>query len=148
MNNELMNEQTQQGNETATENAGEQGRTFTQDELNQIVSDRLARDRERHAAQLDAREQQLVAREKDFEIVQRRAVAYDTLAAAGLPSCADALLDFSSDEALTASLERTKKVVEELHHAWELKRATGRVPKRYDGPTADPDSDLRRAFKI
>lgn len=38
-------------------------KTFTQDELNRIVSDRLARDRDKRTAELDEREKELKRRE-------------------------------------------------------------------------------------
>lgn len=60
------NEATQeQNNATRAETSGQdQGRTFTQEEVNAIVRDRLAREREKNAPQTDEREQEISAREK------------------------------------------------------------------------------------
>ena len=60
------NEATQeQNNATRAETSGQdQGRTFTQEEVNAIVRDRLAREREKAAPQTDEREQEISAREK------------------------------------------------------------------------------------
>ena len=51
------------------------GRTFTQDEVNKIVSDRLAREREKQTQQtaLDEREKALREREQAFEAKEARA---------------------------------------------------------------------------
>lgn len=49
MNDEKNTEQQQPTTPTGEEKAGEKGRMFTQDEVNRIVSDRLARERERLA---------------------------------------------------------------------------------------------------
>lgn len=60
-----VNEATQeQNNATQAEISGqEQGRTFTQEEVNAIVRDRLAREREKTVPQIDEREQEISARE-------------------------------------------------------------------------------------
>ncbi len=59
--NEAAQEQT---NATRAETSGQdQGRTFTQEEVNAIVRDRLAREREKAAPQTDEREQEISARE-------------------------------------------------------------------------------------
>ena len=55
----------EQNNATRAETSGQdQGRTFTQDEVNAIVRDRLAREREKANPQTDEREQEISAREK------------------------------------------------------------------------------------
>lgn len=68
-----MNENTQQTNTPTPEETG--GKTFTQDEVNKIVSDRLTREREKQAQQaaIDEREKALEAREKAFEAKAARA---------------------------------------------------------------------------
>lgn len=61
--NKDKNVQTQQ-DAAAAEQSGEQGRTFTQDEVNQIVSDRLARERaKREESPQEIKEKELSARE-------------------------------------------------------------------------------------
>ena len=59
------NEATQeQNNATRAEISGQQqGRTFTQEEVNAIVRDRLTREREKAAPQTDEREKEISARE-------------------------------------------------------------------------------------
>lgn len=67
-----MNENTQQTTPTPE---AEGGRLFTQDEVNRIVSDRLAREREKQTQQtaLDEREKALREREQALEAKEARA---------------------------------------------------------------------------
>ena len=58
MNTENMN---QNADPASTQGAGE--KTFTQDDVNRIVQDRLAKDRERASKELGEREQELAQRE-------------------------------------------------------------------------------------
>jgi len=68
-----MNENTQQTTTQPLEGTG--GKMFTQDEVNKIVSDRLAREREKQTQQtaLDEREKALREREQAFEAKEARA---------------------------------------------------------------------------
>lgn len=63
------NEATQeQNNATRAEILGqEQGRTFTQEEVNAIIRERLAREREKSVPQTDEREQKISARESRLD---------------------------------------------------------------------------------
>ena len=69
------NEQQAQQNATPADNGGDQGRMFTQDEVNKIVSDRLARERakgepspqELKEKELSARENRIACREYIIE---------------------------------------------------------------------------------
>ena len=60
MNTENMN-QNQNTDLSVNQGAGE--KTFTQDDVNRIVSDRLAKDREKASKELNEREQELAQRE-------------------------------------------------------------------------------------
>lgn len=70
---ENTNQNTQQTTTPAPEGTG--GKLFTQDEVNKIVSDRLAREREKLTQQtaLDEREKALREREQAFEAKEARA---------------------------------------------------------------------------
>lgn len=58
------NEQQAQQNATPADNGGDQGRMFTQDEVNKIVSDRLARERAKgEPSPQELKEKELSARE-------------------------------------------------------------------------------------
>jgi len=66
---------TQQQTTPTPEETGGAGRMFTQDEVNKIVSDRLAREREKLTQQtaIEEREAALKAREQAFEAKEARA---------------------------------------------------------------------------
>lgn len=67
------------------------GKTFTQAEVNKIISDRLARDREKRTAELDEREKAVKARELAV-------IAAEKLAAAGLPKDLNAVLRYDDED--------------------------------------------------
>ena len=60
MSTENLNAET---NVTQTENKGETNKTFTQEQVNAIVSDRLARDRQKQSEEMSKKEQELAQRE-------------------------------------------------------------------------------------
>ena len=66
MNEETMNTQ-QPTNSTPEDNGGQGGKMFTQDEVNRIVSDRLARERAKAEPQEDEREKALKVRESRMD---------------------------------------------------------------------------------
>lgn len=70
MSEEIKQNETQQPTTQPADNGSQsEGKMFTQDEVNRIVSDRLARDREKRTVQQqeDAREQALKARETKLD---------------------------------------------------------------------------------
>lgn len=72
---------TEQGMNSTPEAAGGQGeRTFTQDEVNRIVSERLARERAKVEPAEDARERALIEREKAIAARESRYKCEDYLA--------------------------------------------------------------------
>ena len=79
------------------------GKTFTQDEVNRIVSDRLARDRDKRSAELDEREKAVKARELAV-------IAAEKLAAAGLPKDLNAVLRYDDEASLDAAISQLSKL--------------------------------------
>lgn len=79
------------------------GKTFTQEEVNRIVSDRLARDRERRAAELDEREKAVKARELAV-------IAVEKLTAAGLPKEMADVLKYDDEKTLDEAIEKISKM--------------------------------------
>lgn len=67
MTDEIRTTATEQDATPAGTEGQEQGRTFTQDEVNAIVRDRLAREREKASPQDDERERDLSARESRLD---------------------------------------------------------------------------------
>ncbi len=99
--------------ENMTANGGEptapEGvKTFTQEEVNQIVSRRLAEDRTKHGAELAKREQELAQREAAFQKQELESKVTARLTARGLSADFLTLVDTSSPEAM----ERTLSIIE------------------------------------
>ena len=136
MSEEIKNNETQQQHTQPAENGA--GKMFTQDEVNKIVSNRLARDRESRATQQqnDERESALKAREAKFdcrEYVTEQKYPVELLE----------LLD-------TSDVDKFKETVEKLSDLFCYKRPRfADSPKftstnRSNAPVNDP---LRDAFK-
>ena len=89
--------------ETSTQTGGENtGKTFTQEEVNQIIGNRLKEEREKMKKEQDAtfaeREQKIAAREM-------RLNAIDKLREKGLPSSLVDAINCSSDETMNKSID-------------------------------------------
>lgn len=80
-NKEMMNNEQAQTTPTPEENGGQGGKLFTQEEVNRIISDRLAREREKLAQppKEDERETALREREKAVEARESRYKCEDYL---------------------------------------------------------------------
>lgn len=132
--NKTMNNQNPDG-------AGE--KTFTQEQVNQIISDRLARDRAKGEAALAEREQQLAQRELLL-------TAREKLTENGLPVELVDALNVSSPEALEKALSTVKTVMDKYKaEAQPIKIIGGAKPAevlyraKYTG-----DGSLRKAMGL
>ena len=132
--NKAMNNQNPDG-------AGE--KTFTQEQVNQIISDRLARDRAKGEAALAEREQQLAQRELLL-------TAKEKLTENGLPVELVDALNVSSPEALEKALSTVKTVMDKYKaEAQPIKIIGGAKPAevlcraKYTG-----DGSLRKAMEL
>lgn len=95
-----MDQNNQNSNQTMNNNPEPTGgRTFTQDEVNRIVSNRLSEDRAKRAAELDEREKAVKARELAV-------IAAEKLSAAGLPKDLTAVLKYDDEESLEAAINQ------------------------------------------
>lgn len=95
-----MDQNNQNSNQTMNNNPEPTGgRTFTQDEVNRIVSNRLAEDRGKRTAELDEREKAVKARELAV-------IAAEKLSAAGLPKELTAVLKYDDEESLEAAINQ------------------------------------------
>lgn len=90
--------------------AGE--RTFTQEEVNRIVGERLAKEKSKGEASFAEREQQFAERER--ELARREALAdmKDQLKEMGLPQELLPVLNVQDKEALNTALEALKAHIE------------------------------------
>jgi len=85
----------------------QEGKTFTQDQLNAIVGKRLLEERQKSEVELVKREQDLQRRELMIS-------AKESLAEKGLPGELLEALNCSSDEALAKSLEIMETVINNI----------------------------------
>lgn len=92
---------TQTGTQTGAE--GAQEKTFTQDEVNRIVQDRLAREKGKGSEELDKREAALNYRERKMNAV-------DELRKNGLPDYLAEALNLNTDEDFQKSMEAIKRM--------------------------------------
>lgn len=91
----------QTGTQTGAE--GTQEKTFTQDEVNRIVQDRLAREKGKGSEELDKREAALNYRERKMNAV-------DELRKNGLPDYLAEALNLNTDEDFQKSMEAIKRM--------------------------------------
>lgn len=91
---------------TGTQGNEEQGKTFTQEQVNAIVSDRLARDRQKQGEELSKREQELNNRE--FRLNSRQ-----KLIDRGYPENIMDALNCSSTEAFDKALDIIDGLIKE-----------------------------------
>lgn len=89
--------------ETQTGAEGTQEKTFTQDEVNRIVQDRLAREKGKGSEELEKREAALNYRERKMNAV-------DELRKNGLPDYLAEALNLNTDEDFQKSMEAIKRM--------------------------------------
>ena len=103
MSTENLNTET---NVTQTENKGETNKTFTQEQVNAIVSDRLARDRQKQSEEMSKKEQELAQRE--FRLNSRQ-----KLIDRGYSESLMDALNCSSEEAFNKALDIIDSLIKE-----------------------------------
>ena len=136
-------------------------KTFTQDELNKILADRLKSEQKRwekkaadekaeaeRVAKMTAeqkaqheqekREREFAEREAELSRKERTATARDLLAEKGAPAALIGAVDVSSDEAVTNSVEAVVKAFNEAVSAEVAKKLAGAPPKSGNSAKADP----------
>lgn len=126
-----------------------EGKTFTQDEVNEIVRRRLAKEREKFTTLMDSEgEKKLIEREKAVLKRELRADALDKLKEAGLPVSLAELVDYSDEESYTASFERVRGVFEPAIKEAVTKARTemlkGSSPQT---GSVQPVNNIREAFR-
>ena len=140
-------EQNANNNQNVNNNPDNGAKTFTQDEVNRIVSERLARDRDARKAELDEREKAVKARELAV-------MAAEKLAAAGLPKDLSAVLKYDDEASLDAAITQLSNMKgfkdgNKEPKPGELKQVIeNKLPKPYY-PYPDRKSDpIREAFRL
>lgn len=134
------------------ENQGEDQRTFTQDEVNEIVQRRLDRERKKAGTEenTDLKERIKALEEREAAVLEKelKTDALDTLKSKGLPDSLLELVDFSSKEGYEASL---KKVIDTLSPMLAEKGEMLRVNTggtHNDNDIDTVDKRLRAAFGL
>lgn len=117
-------------------------KTFTQEQVNQIISDRLARDRAKGEAALAEREQQLAQRELLL-------TAREKLTENGLPVELVDALNVSSPEALEKALSTVKTVLDKYKSEARPIKISGAKPAEVLCRAKDTgDGSLRKAMGL
>lgn len=149
---------------------GEDAKTFTQDDLNRILSDRLAKERQRWEKDFEAklnearteaeklakmnaeqkaeyerqkREQELSKREQEITRRELRATALETLAEKGMPKELAEILNYTDAESTSKSIEAVEKAFRAAVEAGVNERLKGGAPKAGGGGNnVVPDAEL------
>lgn len=141
MNTESMTN-TEVTTETTPANGGQ--KTFTQDDVNRIVQDRLAKDRAKASEEMSKREQELA--EREFRLNSRQ-----KLIDRGYPESIMEALNCSSEDAFNKALDIIDGLLKERtevkkQEALEANRARFTQPvKPYRGAGVDP---IRKAMNL
>lgn len=134
MNTENMN-QNQNTDLSVNQGAGE--KTFTQDDVNRIVQERLAKDREKASKELGEREQELAQRE--FRLNSRQ-----KLIDKGYPETLLDALNCSSEEAFDKALGIIDGLMNEREALRKDEEKQAQLEARRAKPFTGPLNQLRR----
>lgn len=126
-------------------------RTFTQEEVNRIIGERLAKEKAKGDAASAEREQQLAEREK--QLANREALydLKDQLKEMGLPAELLPVLNVQDKAALDKALEALKAYIDEKskdnkeYQVWEPLKLRKGDP---NATRANPDAKLREAMGL
>ena len=134
----------QQETTTQPEGNGSTGKMFTQEEVNNIVRERLNRakaaaaEQNSRATDLDKREAALKAREAETQQRENRIACTEICRAKGYDESILDMLDTSTPEKFGEALDKLMSIAEQ---AYEKKRAAMKIP-RIVGPTGFHGSSL------
>ena len=125
-------------------------RTFTQDEVNRIIGERLAKEKARGDAASAEREQQLAEREK--QLANREALydLKDQLKEMGLPAELLPVLNVQDKAALTTALEALKTHIDETSknkHEYKVWKPLT-LPQGIGYDESDTNQQLRKAMGL
>ena len=137
---EEKNTQAEAVNTDPVENGEQAGRTFTQDEVNAIIRDRLARERAKAEVPADGREQALAAREAKLD-------CREYISEKGYPAALLDIFDTSNAEGFRHSIEKLVKAFPAIigkSPAYTGMGSLGNFPQRHESREKDPVAD---AFK-
>ncbi|MEG1433099.1 hypothetical protein [Eubacterium sp.] len=129
------------------DNGQDEGKTFTQEDVNRIVQERLERERNKQHPQSDI-ETQLTERERNLNRREMQMNAREKLAERGLPKELADLIDFSDtdkfDERMTQVIELGQKIKKDSRGK-RVYEPMGPLPKGDDVP--DSENPFMSAYK-
>lgn len=129
----------QNNNQTMNNNPDNGAKTFTQEQLNAIIGERLAKEKAKSEAALAEREQQLAKRELKL-------TAKEKIREMGLPMELLDALDVSNEEALDKALDAVKKAISDKKpHA---KVIENRLPQTNNNADDGKVYKLRKAMGL
>lgn len=144
-----MEKSTAEGCKENAPKGTEDGKTFTQDEVNEIVKNRLERERRKASSENieNDREKDLQERESKLWAWEMKRKAIERIEKVGLDPDAIDLMDLSSDDAFEASLAKLQAYLKKTEKKEEKQRGViieNRLPPQDYGGTS---SYLSEAFK-
>lgn len=142
--NNLPTENTMPTNSTPEENGGQGEKMFSQDDVNRIVSERLAREREKYAQQPkeDERETALRERENGLKARESRLACQDYLDEKKLPSELLDVIGTDDAEKFTATVEKLVELAPKIYKNPQLEKVI--IPGVTNSGPSDP---IAQAFK-
>ena len=104
-----------EGTQTSTEGIQQNGKTFTQDDVNRIVQERLAKEKSKTqtADENDARMAELDKREAELKAKEQRFTVLSAVREAGYPDELADVIRGDNENDLKKSLETINKIIEE-----------------------------------
>lgn len=124
-------------------------RTFTQEQVNAIIGERLSKEKEKNAAALAEREQQFAERERQLANKEAIFALKDQLHDMGLPAELLPVLNVQDKPALDKALqalkgyidEKSKKKDERVYQPYKL-------PEHVETDIDNEDAQLRKAMRL
>ena len=135
------NERTSEG--TAEQQESNEAKTFTQEEVNRIVQDRLARDRKSRNLDNDMEPESGTDRERSLEQRELHLMAREKLFEEGLPSQLADILKYSDEKSLEAAI----KAIKELNLNSEAPKNWGQRHSSSGGRSTE-DTKIRKAMGL
>ena len=124
-------------------------RTFTQEQVNAIIGDRLSKEKEKNAAALAEREQQFAERERQLANKEAIFALKDQLHDMGLPAELLPVLNVQDKPALDKALQALKGFIDEKSKKKEEKvYIPHKLPENIDADFDNEDAQLRKAMRL
>jgi hypothetical protein len=144
MNEETKNEgQTSGTTQPEVNGASTGGKTFTQDEVNKIISERLAKERAKQEPQPDPAAEQMAQKEKDLNARENRLSCMEYIKEKGLDEALTTIFDTSDAEMFKTNVDKLLEAYPEID---PVKRA--KIPTFTVGTAKGSSSDpIAQAFR-